>query len=226
MEKNYILVTEKSWHDELYQQLKQRVGGKWSRIKVKEDLTLENIKSLDPEWIFFPHWSHMIPSEIFENFQCVVFHMTDLPYGRGGSPLQNLIVAGNKETKISAIKVTRGIDTGDVYLKKPLSLDGSAKDIFIRASSVIRDMIETIITNRPLPQPQTGEPTIFKRRKPSESNIESLQELSQVYDHIRMLDCEGYPAAFIETAGLRFEFTNASLIPGQSIEAHVRITKK
>ena len=30
--------------------------------------------------------------------------MTDLPYGRGGSPLQNLIIRGFESTKISAIE--------------------------------------------------------------------------------------------------------------------------
>ena len=29
--------------------------------------------------------------EIHENYKCIIFHMTDLPFGRGGSPLQNLI---------------------------------------------------------------------------------------------------------------------------------------
>ena len=47
--------------------------------------------------------------------------MTDLPFGRGGSPLQNLIVRGYKSTKLTAIKVQSGIDTGDIYLKKPFS---------------------------------------------------------------------------------------------------------
>jgi len=36
----------------------------------------------------------IILKEIFENYEIILFHMTDLPYGRGGSPLQNLIVRG------------------------------------------------------------------------------------------------------------------------------------
>jgi len=44
--------------------------------------------------------------------------MTDLPFGRGGSPLQNLIERGIKKTKISAIKVDGGIDTGDIFFKR------------------------------------------------------------------------------------------------------------
>ncbi len=51
----------------------------------------------------------------FFNFNCVVFHMTDLPFGRGGSPLQNLISRGIYKTKISAIKVVKEIDAGPIY---------------------------------------------------------------------------------------------------------------
>ena len=47
--------------------------------------------------------------------------MTDLPYGRGGSPLQNLIVRGHKHTMISAIKCVKELDAGPIYLKKPLT---------------------------------------------------------------------------------------------------------
>ena len=44
--------------------------------------------------------------------------MTDLPYGRGGSPLQNLIANKIYDTKISAIRAEGGIDTGRIYLKE------------------------------------------------------------------------------------------------------------
>ncbi len=56
--------------------------------------------------------------------------MTDLPYGRGGSPLQNLIQRGHTSTMLTALRCGAGLDTGDVYLKQPLSLHGSAEEIF------------------------------------------------------------------------------------------------
>src|SRR5689334_14815339 len=74
-------------------------------LKEKEELNMGDIIKIDPTYIFFMHWSWIIPAEIFSRYTCVVFHMTDLPYGRGGSPLQNLIIRGHKETKITAIKV-------------------------------------------------------------------------------------------------------------------------
>lgn len=62
----------------------------------------------------------MIPKEVYRNFQRTVIHMTDLPFGRRGSPLQDLISRRIYETTISAIKVAEGIDAGDIYCKDSL----------------------------------------------------------------------------------------------------------
>lgn len=222
----YVLLTPKPWHDPLFKHLQQRSGEEWIRITEKEDFTADRLRDLQPDRIFIPHWSHIIKNDIYDHFECIVFHMTDLPYGRGGSPLQNLIVEGKQETKVTAIRVAEGIDTGDVYHKEALSLDGTALEIFQRSSKVIQRMIEYIISNAPEPVPQTGDPYTFKRRKPQDSDLAPLTELSAVYDYIRMLDCEGYPKAFLETDHFRIEFDNASIDSDESVKAHVRITKK
>jgi methionyl-tRNA formyltransferase len=195
-------------------------------IENKLELNLALLKEINPKYIFFPHWSYLIPEEIFNNFECIVFHMTDLPFGRGGSPLQNLISRGISHTKISAIKVVKDIDAGPVYLKKDLCLNGNAVEVFLRASLIISEMIDDIIENNPTPLEQTGDPVVFKRRKPEMSNIENLKQLEQLYDQIRMLDADGYPKAFIENENFRFEFSRASYKSDNSIIADVRIFKK
>jgi len=195
------------------------------RIRKPDELSLDGLKKINPKYVFFPHWSWIIPSEIFENFECIVFHMTDLPFGRGGSPLQNLITNGFKETKLSAIKCIKDIDAGPIYLKKPLSLDGTAEEILNRAALVMIPMIEYIVGNNPKPIEQVGLPTAFKRRKPEESNIEELNSLEKVYDYIRMLDADGYPKAFIETRHFRLEFTE-STFNKNFVTAKVKISRK
>lgn len=223
----YILLSEKQWHLELFSQLERRENERWVLIQDKNDFTFEWLSSIRPDKIFIPHWSHLIPKTIYENFNCVVFHMTDLPFGRGGSPLQNLIVRGYKTTKISAIKVEKGIDTGAIYLKKGIKLSGSASEIFKRSIPIIESMINEIIDNRIVPIPQKGEIVEFKRRKPEEGNIGLLYEMEEVYNYIRMLDCEGYPPAFIETLNFKIEFTSAIWDKENNrISADVRITKK
>jgi len=224
--KTYILLTEKKWHDSLFEKLSNSENFYWIRISKNGDFDLEKIDAIKPEIIFIPHWSYIIPESIFAKYTCIVFHMTDLPFGRGGSPLQNLICRGMKETKVSAIKVVKELDAGDVYLKMPLELYGTAQEIFLRSVVIIEKMIMEIINNSLQPQSQKGEVVEFKRRKKEDGNILNLETIKDVYDYIRMLDCEGYPNAFLEIENFRFEFSRASFKDDQTINADVRIIKK
>lgn len=195
------------------------------RIRNRDALTREHLEALSPQYIFFPHWSWRIPDEIHHRFECVVFHMTDLPYGRGGTPLQNLIVRDHKETVLSALHCVTELDAGPIYLKRPLSLAGTAEDILLRATDLMQDMIVEIVRRHPVPKPQEGEPTVFERRRREDGNLEPLDRLEQIYDYIRMLDAEGYPPAFLETDHFRFEFGEANLVAG-AVQAKVRIIKR
>jgi len=195
------------------------------RLRAKEDLSPEALDSIRPEFVFFPHWSSIIPGNVYSRFECVIFHMTDVPYGRGGSPLQNLIVRGHRETMVSALRCVGAIDAGPVYLKRPLSLAGTAEEILQRASDLMETMIVEITELRPTPVLQSGEVVEFKRRSAADGNIVVLAELPQIYDYIRMLDAEGYPPAFVDVAHLHLEFSAARAGEG-FVEAIVRITKR
>ena len=190
--KTCVILSEQTCNKDIVSNLsKTQKNINWILIDKREEFNLEYLRAIKTDVIFIPHWSYIIPNDIFENYECIVFHMTDLPFGRGGSPLQNLISRGIYSTKISALKVDKGIDTGDVYLKENLELDGAATDIFERANHIIQKMIISILQNKIKPVPQKGKVTIFKRRKPHQSNIIELETLQKVYDYIRMLDADG-----------------------------------
>jgi methionyl-tRNA formyltransferase len=225
--KKYILLSKNHLTKQIYDEfLLNRPNEEWVLITNKEEFTKENIKSINPTKIFIPHWSHIISTDITNSYDCIVFHLTDLPYGRGGTPLQNLIVRGHKTTKIAAIKIDGGIDTGDIYLKKSLMLEGTAQQIFERANPLVKQMIEEIIDNDIIPYPQEGDAVVFRRRKPGQSNISQLHTPSQVYDHIRMLDAPGYPPAYLSTSWMKFSFTGAALNKDGTVEARVVISPR
>jgi methionyl-tRNA formyltransferase len=225
-QKVIVIASPHSRNDKLFQNLLRKLSHiKCIRILDRSELVSDHLTEIDPEWIFFPHWSWIIPQHIYDNYRCVIFHMTDVPYGRGGSPLQNLIVRGHKETMLSAIKCEAELDGGPVYCKVPLSLEGTADTILRRASMLMEAMIEDIVVNRLIPSPQCGEIVKFARRTQEDGNIEALENIDQVYDYIRMLDAEGYPAAFVETSHFQLDLTQASLVD-DFLEAKVRIKKK
>jgi methionyl-tRNA formyltransferase len=220
---SYLVIGKTSWNQQIFKNIIQHYPGQWQFINTKEKLTVEQIQYINPRYIFFLHWSWKVPEEIIKKYECVCFHMTDVPYGRGGSPLQNLIIRGHQKTKLTALQMTEEFDAGPVYLKEDLCLGGNAEEIYLRATNLSAKMIGRIIKEEPTPQPQSGEVTNFKRRQPSESEIPQLSSLSQLHDFIRMLDAEGYPKAFIEDQGFRYEFTRSALYDGR-IVADVTIT--
>jgi methionyl-tRNA formyltransferase len=168
------------------------------KITDKKKLNLKNISKINPTKIFFPHWSYKVPNKILKNFECICFHTAPLPYGRGGSPIQNLIIRKFKKAPVCAIKMTNKIDSGPIYLKKNISLNGSLNEIFERISDAVLFMITKIIKNKIIPKHQSGKPLYFKRINEKESLINQFEKLNGVYDKIRMLDSEEYPNAYFK----------------------------
>lgn len=196
-----------------------RGGGDFSK---KEELTTELLKKHNPRYVFFPFWSWKIPKETYENFECIVFHCTNVPFGRGGSPLQNLILCGHKTTKISALKCVEELDAGPVYLKRDFDISrGSADKLYDGMLKVIfEDMIPYILKHNPKPIPQEGAVVEFDRATLSDSDLllwltgEMKSEFVQpsIYDLIRAFDTnyENLHRAFVDVGDMRLEFYNAT----------------
>lgn len=212
---SYMIATIKSWNIQKAKELACNFPEhKFVVITNPKELESCPLEKVQPKLIFFPHWSWIIPKSIYSVYECVVFHMTDLPFGRGGSPLQNLLVRGIYDTKVSAIKVSKGMDTGAVYFKEDLNIrDGNADEILKSVSELVFDtMIPRLIQEAPVPIPQQGEPVIFTRRTSEQSEIPGGLSQRQLYDYIRMLDGEGYPLAYQRTDGRRIYYQNARLV--------------
>ncbi len=178
-------------------------------IKHKKDLTKDFLDSISPDYIFFVHWSFIVPSEIYSNFECIVFHTAPLPYGRGGTPIQNLILEGFKTAPVCALRMIGELDSGPIYEKREISLDGSLSDIFSRLNYAINILIRNISRGNIVPSEQVGKPHVFKKLTKENNELPSNISLLQLYDRIRMLDHEDYPNPFLISGDLKFEFFNA-----------------
>ena len=207
----YLVVTVKRWNVDEFARRVPAFPGRWMLVTDPSALEAGLLRSLRPRFVFFPHWSWKVPDDVLAAAECVCFHMTDVPYGRGGSPLQNLIARGHTETKLSALRMVPELDTGPVYMKRALSLEGTAHEIFQRCASVVFDMIEEMVVHQPEPAPQSGTPVVFARRRPSESRLPLSGPLHSIYDHIRMLDADGYPRAFLDYGDYRLELREARM---------------
>lgn len=224
-QKAIVFASCKTWHKPLFENLKSKFSLNWIYVSTPSELS-SVVEGVNPKYIFFLHWNWLVPETIWMEHECVCFHMTDVPYGRGGSPLQNLILAGQKETKLSALRMVREMDAGPVYAKRSLRLDGTAQEIYIEAGVLSAEIIEWMIEHQPPPVKQAGDVVLFKRRKPEQSVLPEIGSLSNIYDFIRMLDADGYPHAFIKHGEFTLSFSNARLENGRLVaEAEIKNRK-
>ena len=207
---NYLFCAYREWALKVYEMLSKKYKNMYL-INSKKNLTLKNIKKINPKFIFFPDWSWIVPSEILDNYTCVCFHESTLPKFRGGSPIQNQIIRGIKKTKTTAFIMNDKLDSGDILLQKNLNLSGSLNEIFCSMIKNDYDMIVKIIQGKYKQRKQEGKPTYYKRRKPTESELTSLNYSKKyLYDFIRMLE-DPYPNAFIKIGKKKIVFKSAEL---------------
>jgi len=216
----FIIITKKKWDSNNFKKLSKN-------ILVLNNINSLKIKRINPKIIFFIHWSKFISQNIFKKYLCIQFHASNLPKGKGGSPIQNQIMLNVKKTKISAFKISERLDSGPICLQDNLSLKGSAIDILRRMENKSIQMIKKIIKKKFLVfKKQKGKTSFFKRRKPSESKIDfnNMKSINRLYDFLRMLDAPDYPNAFIKLNKFKFTFNDIK-INKNKIDAKVKITK-
>ncbi|KGG12095.1 hypothetical protein [Prochlorococcus sp. MIT 0601] len=221
---NYVVATSKDWFlnlpkSEEYRQLSI------DYISDRADLSIENLEKINPRYIFFPHWSWKIDSEIYNRYECILFHTAPLPYGRGGSPVQNLILKGFKKSPVCALRINETLDAGPIYCKQEVSLKGNIDSIFARIGALIEDMIIYICINKPTPIDQEGDPYTFKRLSYKDNELNSAFSLDEIYDRIRMVDGKDYKSSYISFGQYKIEFTNAE-IKNNEISAKIKISYK
>ncbi len=86
------------------------------------------IKKLKPDLIIVAAYGKILPKEILEipGFGSLNVHASLLPKFRGPSPVQNALMAGEKETGATIMLMDEGVDTGDILSQKAVKI--SAKD--------------------------------------------------------------------------------------------------
>ncbi len=220
-----LILSSRPWNIGLAERLETVLDRPVNAIHKPDQFTIEAVQQIDPAWIFVPHWSHLIPETIWGQWSTVIFHMTDLPYGRGGSPLQNLIQRGHTTTKLTALRCGSELDAGDIYLQEPLALHGTAEEIFLRTDALAEQMIIRIVKETPVPRRQEGKPVFFNRRTSEQSDLAQIpcNDLKAWYDQIRMLDAEEYPSAYLDYHGMRLEFRRVTR-RAEGLFADVKIT--
>lgn len=203
----FLISKDNEWSKSLYSNLSQSFACQF----YTDDTYMGELEKQNPEWVFFFHWSKIVPEEVYANHRCVVLHTGNLPHHRGGSPLQNQILSGVTCTQVNAIEMTEKVDGGGIYCSAPLTLQGGLGDIWNSISVISYELINRCVGGDYIISQQQGTPHTFKRRTDNEVDFTSCNKLRDVYNHIRSLDADTYPAAFLQAGNYKLEFSRAKL---------------
>lgn len=188
---------------------------------------LEELWKHDQEfdYVFFPHYSKIVPENFFSRFVCIGFHVGNLPEDRGGSPIQNKIIRGEYKTFVNAFQITSSVDGGPIFDQEEIDIEtGSIVQILEEVSEKIARMILKIVSEYNTPVLQPSAPIRFRRLTLNDSKIDFHDlSLKQIFDRIRMVDGLDYPRAEIMCSSKIVTFSNARFENGLlTFECEVR----
>ncbi len=91
---------------------------------LKDEEAAVNIREINPDLIVVAAYGKILPQEILEipKFGCLNVHASLLPKFRGASPIQNAILAGEKETGVTLMLMSEKMDDGDILKQKSIQI--------------------------------------------------------------------------------------------------------
>lgn len=145
----------------------------------------------------------LIPPEIRQKFiHNLVVHASDLPKGKGWSPMTWQILEGASRITLTLFEAADEVDSGIVYGKRTIELDGTelvdewralqAQATFVLGQEFIEGYPESARNGRI----QEGEETFYPRRKAGDSRLDPNDTIAAQFDLLRVVDNERYPAFF------------------------------
>lgn len=150
---------------------------------------------------FFLGCSRIVPAAIMaRNPLNLVVHGSDLPRGRGFSPIPWQVLEGCNRIPIVLFEAEETLDSGPIYFRDTIDLDGTELLDEIRAKTW--EKIETLIGRflkgyrEVTPSPQHGEPSSYGKRTRKDDELDPARTLAEQFDHLRIVDNERYPAWF------------------------------
>lgn len=177
----YLVAGGAPWAWQTYLRVSEPAS-KWSYLPMgagAPSALLEMVSKEPLRYVFFVNWSRLVSADVLTAVECVNFHCTPLPYGRGGHPVENMILQGFTTTVIAAHRMTEEVDAGPIYLGAgPIKIgryasvvhdehhvvpDGTKAEIQARFIEPVAELIRYIVQHEPEPEPQVGEPAYFKR---------------------------------------------------------------
>jgi methionyl-tRNA formyltransferase len=159
----------------------------------------------------------ILPKPVLEapRLGCFNIHASLLPRWRGAAPINRAIMAGDKESGVTIMKMDEGLDTGAITMaeRMPIAPDMTAGELHDALARLGADLMLRALAaaERGLlgltPQLQAGV-TYAEKISKDETRIDWSRPWSEVHNHIRGLS--PFPGAWFEIGGVRVKALHAT----------------
>lgn len=154
--------------------------------------------------LFLISCAEIIKAETRDKFRyTLVLHASDLPKGRGWSPHIWDVANGCNELTLSLLNAEDNVDSGDIWQKKKIKLEGielydEINDLLFNAElDLISWACENIDRATALPQPKIDDNVEYHRlRTPGDSELDPNCSIASQFNLIRVCDPNRFPAYF------------------------------
>jgi len=196
---NILTDSLKSWFIPYSLELKRRLiskGHKVVFIHREEDIIFGS------DICFFLSCTKLVKKEnLRKSKHNIVVHASDLPEGKGFSPLQWQIFEGRDEIVLTLFEVVEKVDAGPYYFKRNIKFDGTEILELLRAkmAECIIEMCEEFIFkfNSLTVIKQKGVESFYRRRSLRDDEIDITKSIEELFNHFRIADNDKYPLYFI-----------------------------
>lgn len=162
--------------------------------------------------VFILSYHRIIEKKYLQRHQHnIVVHASALPLGKGWAPMFWQILEGKNEIPFTMFEASSGVDDGDIYMQKKLTLTGFELNEELRhkqAECIIQMCIDFLnnFEHYRIPCAQEGESTFYAKRSVKDSKLDIHKSIKEQFNLLRIVDNENYPA-FFEIDGHRYILT-------------------
>ena len=105
---------------------------------------IKKIEAFNIDLLVVVAYGKILPSWLLNTpkFGCLNIHFSNLPKYRGAAPIQRAIENGEKETGISFMKLTEGLDEGPIYKNIVINIEN--KDYFEVESLLLEESLSSV----------------------------------------------------------------------------------
>lgn len=181
------------------------------------------LEELKPDIIIVVAYGRILPAYVLEypKHRCVNVHASLLPRHRGAAPIQWSIICGDKVTGVTTMYMEKGLDTGDMILKRetPILPDDTAETLFDRLAvlggEIIIDTLKRIKDGTVTAEKQNEEEATYASMlDKAMGDIDWTDSAENIYNKIRGL--YPWPCAYTHIGEKKFKVLSASVCDGKS----------